>query len=226
MKILCKDIEFFYDKEPVVNKGKMPDKVPAPKPLVTGLNLNLESEETLWIKGKSGSGKSTLLKLLAGILTPHSGIIQIGDHVLSGFTEIERRLFRRHHIGYVHQDNHLIEHWTVEQNLNLVLLESLKPLDLNHLMKEVQLSPSLLSSPISNLSGGEKQRISIARLFLQKPEIALIDEPTSHLDDANTDNLLSLILHKLKKSTLILVSHDSRLEKYHLKTIDFKELTP
>ena len=225
MKILCKDVEFFYDKEQEKDQDKAPNTSPATKPSVTGLNLTLESEETLWIKGKSGSGKSTLLKLLAGILTPHSGSIQVGEQILSGFTERQRRLFRRHHIGYVHQDNHLIEHWTVEQNLNLVLSKPLEPQDLNHLMNQVQLSPSLLNSPVANLSGGEKQRVSIARLLLQEPKIALIDEPTSHLDDANTDNLLSLILHKLKKSTLILVSHDSRLEKYNLKTIDFSELT-
>lgn len=206
MKISCKNIQFSY---------------PQQKTLIRNLNLEVSSGEKLWIKGRSGSGKSSFLKLLAGLLTPSQGEVQIEDTLISKLSDSEKRKFRFDHIGYTHQENHLIDHWILEQNLTLFTEDNTLILEI---LNAVDLPKELLKSRVADLSGGEKQRLSLARLILQKPKIALIDEPTSHLDDENTEKLMTYLLKKLKDSTFIVVSHDHRLEKFPFKALQFSEI--
>lgn len=208
MKISCKNIQFSY---------------PQQKTLIRNLNLDVSSGEKLWIQGRSGSGKSSFLKLLAGLLAPSQGEVQIQDTNFSRLSDLEKRKFRFEHIGYTHQENHLIDHWTLEQNLAVLTEDSAL---ISEILTAVDLPKELSKSRVGDLSGGEKQRLSLARLIIQKPKIALIDEPTSHLDDENTEKLMTYLLRKLKDSTFIVVSHDHRLEKFPLKTLQFSELNP
>jgi ABC-type lipoprotein export system ATPase subunit len=205
MEVECKDLEFSYD-----------DSV-----LIKNLNLKIHSKEHLWIKGQSGSGKSSFLRLIGGLISPISGSIRLGDDQLDLKAENARRKIRLETIGYLHQENHLIEHWTVRQNLQLV---EPRKAEFQRLLEEVNLHEKYLSKQVSELSGGEKQRISFVRLLLQRPKLALLDEPTSHLDDRNANALISLLVKRLQDSTVIVVSHDNRLAEYNLKPVDFFEI--
>lgn len=171
-----------------------------------------------WLKGPSGVGKSTWLKLLSGLLPISAGEIQWGDFALSSASVQLQSDFRQKNIGYVHQENHLISHWTVAQNLKMF---GFSREQISQGLAWVGLSDGYLTALCGNLSGGERQRISVLSLLLRQPAIALLDEPTSHLDDEAAKHLLALIASKLKKSTVIVVSHDQRLEKLSLPVFDF-----
>ncbi len=181
--------------------------------------FDFPSGQHIWIKGASGSGKSTFLRILAGLLVPNSGQIRYENQAVSDLSESERSRFRFENLGFVHQENHLIEHWTLRQNLNLAdstlsrQLEALQAMGLSHLNPE---------QVVSTFSGGERQRLALARLILQNPKVALVDEPTSHLDDENTEKVLTALTQKLKGSTVLVVSHDLRLQKFPFSLYEFR----
>lgn len=158
------------------------------------------------IKGPSGSGKSTLLKIIAGLISPTAGKIVIHPSHLK--------------TGYIHQDNHLIEHWNVQENLRLVSSDAKKA---DALIKAFGLEFQRNDSLVYHLSGGEKQRISLVRLLLQNPELALLDEPTSHLDDQQVENAFQIIKSELKNKIMIVVSHDQRIHRHFNNVIDWKK---
>ena len=176
------------------------------KSLFHNLNLNLSPASFTLIKGPSGCGKSTLLKLIAGFFKPQKGVIDLQDPELK--------------IGYLHQDCHLIEHWTVKENLMLVSSDSGLTLEF---MERFYLK-DVLNSLVVHLSGGEKQRISLIRILLQNPDLVLLDEPTAHLDDKNTEEIMKFIKDFFGKKTVIVVSHDSRLDKQAAQIINWKSL--
>lgn len=204
MKINCKQLSFSYEK----------------KRIFSNLSFSASAQDHIWIKGPSGVGKSTLLKILCGIERPQSGSIQIDEFSLTQLTPKNLMKFRLDNVGYIHQDNHLIDHWTVQQNLSLYNSNN----EIQETLEKLKLDKNILKSLAQNLSGGEKQRLNIAKLILKKPKLALIDEPTSHLDDENSDLVLNLISKELRSSTVVLISHDARLEKYKLKPLNFTEL--
>ncbi len=250
MHLHCRDVSFAYSAEPLLNK----------------INFEVPSCSHLWIKGRSGSGKSSFLKLLAGLLQPQSGSIQYTTEdglttKLNLLSPKEQDEFRRQNIGFLHQENHLIGHWTIEQNLNLAKYTSVHKTDLSakQLLMELGLNLNSLNlqnhdlhgldtqdSPksddsnkvsrekkqyfhfgqklTSELSGGERQRVSLARLLLQKPKIALLDEPTSHLDDETAEQVMNLIAKYLKDTTTLIVSHDQRLKQYFSSPVAFHDL--
>jgi len=190
-------------------------------PLFENLNLLISPGEHVWIRGRSGSGKSSLLKMMAGLIRPHSGVVRINDEQMQNASEAELKNFRKAHMAYVHQENHLIEHWTTEQNLFLVSSDSRRWI---RLFEEFNLSMKILKQSVSELSGGEKQRVSLIRMLLQKPQLVLLDEPTAHLDDFNTEKLIKIIQEELKNVTLVIVSHDARFEKMGLNEVQMNEL--
>jgi putative ABC transport system ATP-binding protein len=201
----CKNLEFSYER----------------KPLIKGLSLQVNKGEHCWLRGSSGSGKSTLLRLLGGFLVPISGSIRWAQHEISALAEPGRKKFRAQSLGFIHQENYLIDHWTVAQNLELIhnaKTSAAEALDLVHL------NPLLKNKMAGNLSGGEKQRVNIARLILQNPPVALIDEPTSHLDDKSAEAILKLVEKRLSGSTVIIVSHDHRLDQHKYRKLDFTEI--
>ena len=177
------------------------------------LNLQVNSGELIVLLGRSGSGKSTFLNLVSGIDQPDSGEIIINGIQLTGLSEHDRTLFRRHHIGFVFQAYNLISTLTVGENL-LLPLELIKRTSrqerdkVTGLLAQLDLADRFDTYP-DRLSGGEQQRVAIARALIHDPDVILADEPTGNLDLDTGQQVLALFDTLVKKAgkTLIMVTH-------------------
>jgi putative ABC transport system ATP-binding protein len=179
-----------------------------------GVSLAVERGQSIAIMGPSGSGKSTLLHLLGALDTPTSGEISLGGERYDGLGESELTALRRDRIGFVFQFFNLLPSLTAEENVLLpALIAGRRDTEVRErarsLLERVGLSPRVDHLP-GELSGGEQQRVSIARALLTKPEIVLADEPTGNLDTHATDEILGLLreLNADEGQTLVIVSHD------------------
>ncbi|MEM7017276.1 MAG: ABC transporter ATP-binding protein [Pseudomonadota bacterium] len=184
-----------------------------------GIELEIAKGEFVVMLGQSGSGKSTILNLVSGIDLPDSGEVIIDGKSINNLTDKERTLFRRRHIGFVFQFFNLVPTLTVEENLYM-------PLTLNGVtgepakqrvtesLEQVGLQERLHSFP-DNLSGGEQQRISIARALIHKPMLLLADEPTGNLDQNNSERVLALLMGLVKRNqtTMLMVTHNSEISQ-------------
>ncbi|AHI04745.1 glutamine-transport ATP-binding protein ABC transporter GlnQ [Bdellovibrio bacteriovorus W] len=168
------------------------------------------------IKGQSGCGKTTFLHLLAGLFSPSQGSVRIGEHDLSQMGDGELCHFRRESLGVIFQKLNILDHLTVEENIFLVSKST-------DVLKKVQLADRK-KDRCSYLSLGEQQRVAVARVLAQAPPIVLADEPTSSLDQVNAEFVMKALKECAQGKTLIVVSHDERIEKYFDQVIDFKEL--
>lgn len=183
------------------------------------LNAAIAAGERVALLGRSGSGKSTLLNLISGIDQPDGGEVVIDGVALHRLSEHQRTLFRRHHIGFVFQFFNLIPTLTVLENL-LLPLELLGLLDAEaqtqarQLLAEVGLADRCASFP-DRLSGGEQQRIAIARALIHRPKLLLADEPTGNLDADTGGQVLDLLDRLLQESggTLIMVTHSAEIAR-------------
>lgn len=179
-------------------------------------DLKCAPAETLLITGVSGCGKTTLLHLLAGILRPTTGHIQIGDTSLHQLTSAQADRFRGRYIGLIYQKAHFISSLSVLDNLMLPAYFGHKPSTRKHvvdLAEQLGIAHTLHQSP-ARLSVGEQQRASIARALVNEPQLILADEPTSALDDVNCDAVIRLLTQQARAhgAALIVVTHDSRLK--------------
>ena len=177
-----------------------------------GVDLTLSRGEFVSIVGPSGSGKSTLLALLAGLDRPTEGQVLIDGTSLGGLSEDELALLRRRTIGFVFQSFHLLTNLTAHENVMLPIELSgdsaarQKALDL---LEQVGLKDRTHHYP-AQLSGGEQQRVAVARAFAAEPAILLADEPTGNLDGSNGDLVMNAMqsLQRERKTTLVIVTHD------------------
>jgi len=180
-------------------------------------DINLDSGENLLIIGNSGIGKTTLLHLLAGILKPESGSINISGTDISKFSDTELDKFRGDNIGIVFQKPHFISSLTINENLKLAkyLSPSKTSGDAKKILESLNIKDKYQHKP-NQLSEGEKQRASIALALINSPSLILADEPTSSLDDFNCDNVIKLLKKQAKdhKAQLIVITHDARLKKH------------
>lgn len=180
-------------------------------------DINLDSGENLLIIGNSGIGKTTLLHLLAGILKPESGSINISGTDISKFSDTELDKFRGDNIGIVFQKPHFISSLTINENLKLAkyLSPSKTSGDAKKILESLNIRDKYQQKP-NQLSEGEKQRASIALALINSPSLILADEPTSSLDDFNCDNVIKLLKKQAKdhKAQLIVITHDARLKKH------------
>jgi ABC-type lipoprotein export system ATPase subunit len=180
-------------------------------------DINLDSGENLLIIGNSGIGKTTLLHLLAGILKPESGSINISGTDISKFSDTELDKFRGDNIGIVFQKPHFISSLTINENLKLAkyLSPSKTSGDAKKILESLNIKDKYQQKP-NKLSEGEKQRASIALALINSPSLILADEPTSSLDDFNCDNVIKLLKTQAKdhKAQLIVITHDARLKKH------------
>ena len=180
-------------------------------------DINLDSGKNLLIIGNSGIGKTTLLHLLAGILKPESGSINISGTDISKFSDTELDKFRGDNIGIVFQKPHFISSLTINENLKLAqyLSNSKTSGDAKKILESLNIKDKYQQKP-NQLSEGEKQRASIALALINSPSLILADEPTSSLDDFNCDNVIKLLKKQAKdhKAQLIVITHDARLKKH------------
>ena len=191
------------------------------------INLEVKFKETLSIVGESGSGKTSLIMLIGGLEKASSGKIFFENNDITNMGEDEISNIRRKNIGIVFQSFYLIPNYTALENVSLTL-EINKILNAEIKAKEILerfgLSERFYNLP-SQLSGGEQQRVAIARSIVMKPKLILADEPTGNLDSENSE-LISKILFDYvsdEKATLIMVTHDNNLANQTMKKIKIKD---
>jgi putative ABC transport system ATP-binding protein len=192
-----------------------------PLTVLRDVDLDIATNEFVAIVGPSGSGKTTLLGLLAGLDTPATGTVEVAGQPLNDLTEDERARFRASHIGFVFQTFQLVPTLTALENV-LVPLElagvpgSTRELEARAatLLERVGLGDRTSHYP-TQLSGGEQQRVGLARAFAGEPKILFADEPTGNLDGETGGRIIDLIirLNAESSTTLVLVTHDVELAR-------------
>ena len=183
--------------------------------LIKDINFNIQSQKDLLITGPSGFGKTTLLSILCGLQKPTEGNVKYDEINLYDLDEDKIDDFRGKKLGIVFQNFNLINAFTVKQNLDLAnSIFNFKDNDqLYYLLERIGLAEKS-HIIVSKLSTGEKQRLAVARAFIGNPKWVFCDEPTSSLDDKNTDIILNLIKEETLrcKASLILITHDKRIQ--------------
>ncbi len=217
--VKLENVKFQYEKNNVVIKD---------------LTLSIGYGEKIFIHGPSGSGKSTLLNIIANVLRPSCGSINILGEQTNKLNASQNDKFRGDNIGFIFQNFNLIPYLSIYENIMIPLISSIKrnqkvqgdfDKEIKRIAKELEIF-ELLNKKVTELSVGQQQRVAVARALIGNPEIIIADEPTSSLDDAVTDKFMQLLIkeHKHKNFTLIFVSHDRRLSKYFDKEINLLDI--
>ncbi|MDP8246031.1 MAG: ABC transporter ATP-binding protein [Candidatus Hinthialibacter antarcticus] len=182
--------------------------------VLKGLHLSVNAGEFVAITGESGSGKSTLLHLLGCLDEPSEGTIDFRDQSVHRLSERERDKLRNHSFGFVFQFHHLLAEFNALENVALPgLIANTERNEVyqraEQLLIDLRMKERLNHRP-NKLSGGEQQRVAVARALINQPALLLMDEPTGNLDAANSEELISLVKEQQKKYelTVILVTHD------------------
>ncbi|MDO5725906.1 MAG: ABC transporter ATP-binding protein [Tissierellia bacterium] len=185
------------------------------KTALDNVNISIEEGEFVGILGPSGCGKSTLLNLIGGLQRPTSGEVHLNGTRIDNLDSSKLAIYRRRKVGIVYQFYNSISNLTAEQNILLPVLMDNRKVDkefYEKIMKAIGLEDRKNSFP-EKLSGGEQQRIAIARAIINKPAIVLLDEPTGNLDRNNRDNIMELLRYSNKafKQAMLIVSHDEEI---------------
>ena len=201
--IMAKDIKKKYNDQEVLR----------------GIDLKIDKNEFVVILGASGSGKSTLLNILSGLEKSDSGEVVYDNESISDYSEKQLTKFRKDKIGFVFQQYYLLNNLTVEQNVKVGanLANNKEYVDI---IKELGLEDRLSKYP-NELSGGEQQRVSIARALAKKPTVLFLDEPTGALDEETGRKILEYLLKLKDKSyfTMIMVTHNENIAELANKII-------
>ena len=183
--------------------------------VLDGLSLHVAAGEYVAIVGESGSGKSTLLNLIAGLDRPDAGRVAVAGTDLAAMNDEQRTLTRRSKLGFVFQSFHILPHLTVEQNVELPLVllgvaRDLRVKRVPELLTAVGLGDRGASMP-RELSGGELQRIALARALVHRPALILADEPTGNLDPDTAQTVLQLVAREIRArgAAGVLVTHSA-----------------
>ena len=190
------------------------------------VSFSVEEGEFVTILGPSGSGKSTLLHLLGGVDKPTFGKVYIGGQSIYEMKERELTAFRRREIGQIYQFYNLIPNLTALENVELASQICKNPLDAGEVLREVGLEERMGNFP-AQLSGGEQQRVSIARALAKNPKLLLCDEPTGALDYQTGKAILKLLqdMCRQKGMTVIVITHNSALTPMADRVIHIKNGT-
>jgi len=185
--------------------------------VLKGITLSIKEGEVVLVIGPSGVGKSTLLHVIGALDLPTSGEVLIGDQNINALKNDTLARFRNESIGFIFQFHHLLPEFSALEN---VLIPAMMHTPLNkekeeyahYLLDEVGLSHRLEHRP-SELSGGEQQRVAVARALINKPKVLLADEPTGNLDKRNSKMLFDMLLdlNKKLKQTLVVVTHEENM---------------
>jgi len=197
--------------------------------VLKGVDLEVKKGELVVVIGASGVGKSTLLHILGTLDRPDAGSVKINEKEVFNLDAKSLANFRNRTIGFVFQFHHLLPEFTCQENLVLPkLIAGEKKEETMHrvteLLEEIGLKERRHHRPME-LSGGEQQRLAVARALVNSPQIVLADEPTGNLDSKSAQNLMELLanLNKNKKQTFIIVTHNLKLSKIADKIMEMRE---
>ncbi len=198
--------------------------------ILVDIDLEIQEREMVSIMGKSGAGKSTLLAVIAGLAGTDSGHVLYRDKVISDLDEEQLADFRLHHIGFIFQDFKLIPSLNAHDNILMGIYprrdisKAEKEKRINELASQVGLTAKL-AEKTDNLSGGEKQRVAIARSLINRPGLVLADEPTGNLDSATAADIMALFkkLHHTHATTFLIITHDQEIADQTQKTYILKD---
>lgn len=173
------------------------------------ISLHVREGEFAILLGESGTGKSTLLNIISGLETVDSGEVIINRQDISSHSQDQLADFRKRNLGFVFQTYNLIPNLTVKENVELIAKMQKGSLAAEDILEQVGLSHRLSSFP-NQLSGGEQQRVSIARALVKKPKILLCDEPTGALDNQTSHEILAMLqrLPSQNQTTVLMVTHN------------------
>ena len=188
-----------------------------------GINFTIKKGEFVVILGPSGAGKSTLLNILGGMDSASCGKIFVDGNEISSYTSRQLTTYRRYDIGFVFQFYNLVQNLTAVENVELSVQICKNPLDPEIVLKNVGLSERISNFP-AQLSGGEQQRVSIARALAKNPKLLLCDEPTGALDYNTGKSILKLLQDTCRKinMTVVIVTHNSAIAPMADKIIKIK----
>lgn len=183
------------------------------------INLQIGKGEIVSIVGPSGAGKTTLLQIMGTLDKPDSGSVKYNGIDITSYKEKELSEFRNRHIGFVFQFHQLLPEFTAEENIMIpALIAGVSDIDARaraiELMKMLDISDRATHKP-SEMSGGEKQRIAVARALINRPDVILADEPSGSLDSKNRDELYKLFfnLRESLNQTFVIITHDESLSE-------------
>lgn len=187
--------------------------------VLRGISLEIQKGEIIAIVGASGVGKSTLLHILGTLDRPTAGSIFYDDEDVFSYSDEKLAHFRNQHIGFVFQFHHLLPEFTVLENVCMPAMIGGKKIEevrdrATSLLSSVGVESKASSRP-SNLSGGEQQRVAVARALMNSPKIVYADEPTGNLDTTNAQQLHDLIweLNRTQNQTFVIVTHNEKLAR-------------
>ena len=178
------------------------------------INLDVLEGEFIVLLGPSGSGKSTMLNVCSGLDKPSEGTITIDQDIISKMNTKELTKFRRDNLGFIFQQYNLLHTLNVLENVKVGSEVSKDPFDALEIIEQVGLTPMIKKYPYQ-LSGGEQQRVSIARAIVKKPKIMFCDEPTGALDEENAKEILKVLqdLNEKYKTTILLITHNPNISE-------------
>lgn len=188
-----------------------------------GISFDVAEGELVVVLGPSGAGKSTVLNILGGMDFPTSGEVWVNGKDISRFNQNELTMYRRKHIGFVFQFYNLMPNLTALENVEIAAQISDNPMDAVSVLKEVGLDERMVNFP-AQLSGGEQQRVSIARAVAKNPTLLLCDEPTGALDYMTGKSILKLLrdVNREFKKTVIIITHNSPMAQMADKVVKIK----
>ncbi|OQX58712.1 MAG: ABC transporter ATP-binding protein [Helicobacteraceae bacterium 4484_230] len=180
-------------------------------PLFNGVDIELDSGESIAIIGISGSGKSTLLHILSTLLTPKEGEVELLGEKLSQQKKNALVQMRRNDLGLIFQSHYLIKGFSAYENLEVASMLSNEPIE-NKLLVSLGID-KVIRQKVTELSGGQQQRVSIARVLTKKPRVIFADEPTGNLDLETASEVMELLSGYIKEhdAGMVLVTHDNDL---------------
>jgi len=195
--------------------------------VLNNINLHIQRGELIAIIGASGAGKSTLLQILGTLDRPTKGTVSFDGQNLFQLTEQQQAEFRNKRVGFVFQFHHLLPEFTALENACLpAMIQKREMADVvgeaTKLLSEVGLADRIHHKP-GELSGGEQQRVSVARALMQQPDLVLADEPTGNLDTQRSREIMDLItsLNRGRGITVLMVTHEPDIAAHADRTIHF-----